>query len=116
MSRRGKKSIVEPHIVQRMRCQESRIRVTESHSLTAKPRQFSQGDYNGHRLAAPRQLNLLTGYPSLVIRPSSTIGHAIHEPLHDRVESLLIERVPAMDTQLRNEVAGDLGHDLVGIP
>ena len=52
----------------------------------------------------------------LVIRPSSTIGHAIHKPLDDRVESLLIERVPAIDTQLGNEVAGDLGHDLVGIP
>jgi signal transduction histidine kinase/FixJ family two-component response regulator len=51
-----------------------------------------------------------------VRRPLSTIGHAIHKPVDDRVESLLVERVPTIDTQLRNKVAGDLGHDLVGIP
>ena len=68
-----------------------------------------------HRLAIRPSLSV-PRYPSLVIRPSSTIGHAIHKPLDDRVESLLIERVPAIDTQLGNEVAGDLGHDLVGIP
>lgn len=51
-----------------------------------------------------------------VRRPFSPIGHAVNEPLDDRVESLLIESVSAIDTQLGDEIAGDLGHDLVGIP
>jgi len=49
-------------------------------------------------------------------RPFSLIGYAVDDPLDDRVESFLIECVFAVDAELGDEVAGDLGHDLVCIP
>jgi hypothetical protein len=43
----------------------------------------------------------------LVVRPPfSLIGYAADDPLNDRVESLLIKRVSAVDAQLGNEIAG----------
>src|SRR5690606_13848036 len=47
---------------------------------------------------------------------SSPVGHAGHDPFDDRVESLRIERMSAVDTKLGDEIAGDPGHDLVCIP
>ena len=49
-------------------------------------------------------------------RRFSRIRDAAHDPRDDRIESLLIERVSAVDSELRNEVAGNFRHDLVGIP
>ncbi len=62
-----------------------------------------------HALDAKRQL--LAGRC-----PFSRIGYPVDDPPDDRVESLLIERMSAVDAQLGDEVAGDLGHDLVCIP
>lgn len=46
----------------------------------------------------------------------SPIGYAADDPLDDRVESLSIERMSAVDAEFGDEVAGNLGHDLVCIP
>jgi AraC-like DNA-binding protein len=45
-----------------MRGQESLIRNPESRPFALKPSIFPKGQDNGHRLAAPRQLNLLSGF------------------------------------------------------
>lgn len=43
-------------------------------------------------------------------------GYTVDEPLHDRIESLLIECVSTVDAERGDEIAGDPGHDLIGIP
>ncbi len=53
---------------------------------------------------------------SLIVRASSLIGYPADYPLDDRVESMLIESVPAWDAELGDEAADDLGHDLVCVP
>lgn len=54
--------------------------------------------------------------PSVVFLPFSHIGYAADDPRDDRIESSLIESVLTVDAELGDEVAGDLGHDLVCIP
>lgn len=73
---------------------------------------------SGHRL-----LDLCSGCPGgegirrlANGRPFSLIGYAVDDPLDDRVESFLIECMFAVDAEFGDEVAGDLGHDLVCIP
>jgi hypothetical protein len=46
----------------------------------------------------------------------SLIAYAAHDPLYDRIESILIESVSAVDADLGDEIARDPGHDLVCIP
>ena len=51
-----------------------------------------------------------------VRRPFSLIGYSVDDPLDDRIESLLIESVSAIDANLGDEITGDLGRDLICIP
>ncbi len=46
----------------------------------------------------------------------SLIGYSVDDPLDDRIESLLIESVSAIDAKLGDEITGDLGRDLICIP
>lgn len=46
----------------------------------------------------------------------SAARRLLREPLDDRIESFLIERMPTIDAEFGDEVPGDLRHDLVRIP
>ena len=46
----------------------------------------------------------------------SRIGGPADDPLDDRIESFLVEGVSAVDAEFGDGVAGDPGHDLVGVP
>lgn len=59
---RIEEAVIDPNFVQRMRSQETLVRVTERRTFTAKSREFPKGDHYGDRLAASRQLNLPTAF------------------------------------------------------
>ena len=44
-----------------------------------------------------------------------SVRYTVDEPFDDRIEPLLIECVSAVDAKLGDEIAPDLGHDLVGV-
>ena len=53
---------------------------------------------------------------SAVQHPIPLVGYLLYDPLHNRIEPLLVKRMSAVDAEFGDEVAADLGYNFVCIP